>query len=73
MRRRGLTDESGLRGEVPDGNRDLLDDVLTHHLDVVLELGRDGNDGRSLSHRACGEGQQHSSMLGTLEASRPDC
>lgn len=33
-----LTDESGLGREVSDGHRDLFDDVLTNHLDVVLEL-----------------------------------
>ena len=48
-----LTDESGLGGEVSDGHRDLFDDVLTDHLDVVLELCRDRNDGSSLGHRAC--------------------
>lgn len=38
-RRCALTDESGLGDEVSDGNWDLLHDVLTDHLDVVLELG----------------------------------
>lgn len=32
------TDESGLRREVSDGHRDLFDDVLTNHFDVVLQL-----------------------------------
>ena len=58
-----LTDEPGLGGEIPHWDGDHLDDVLTHHLDVVLELGRDGDDGCSLGHCACREGQQHSSTL----------
>lgn len=33
-----LTDESGLGREVSDGHWDLFDDVLTNHLDVVLQL-----------------------------------
>lgn len=54
-----LTNESGFRGEVSDGHRDLFDDVLANHLDVVLELSRDGNDGRALRHRACGDAKAH--------------
>lgn len=48
-----LTDESGLRREVSDGHRDHFNDVLTNHLNVVLQLGWDGNDGSSLCHCAC--------------------
>ena len=33
-----LTDESGLGREVSDRHWDLFDDVLTNHLDVVLQL-----------------------------------
>lgn len=47
-----LTDEPGLGREVPHGHGNLFDDVFTDHLDVVLELGRDRNDGSSLSHGA---------------------
>ena len=39
-----LTNEPGLRREVPDRNRDLLSDVLADDFNVVLELGRDGDD-----------------------------
>lgn len=35
---RVLTDEPGLGDEVSDGHRDLFDDVLTNHLNVVLKL-----------------------------------
>lgn len=48
-----FTDESGLGGEVSNRNRDLFDDVFTNYLDVILKLGRDGNDGSALGHCAC--------------------
>lgn len=47
------TNESGLGDEVSDGDGNLLDDVFTHHLDVVLQLGGDGNDGGALGNRSC--------------------
>ena len=45
-------DELGLAGEVAHRNGHLLDQVLAYGLDVVLELGRDGYDGRLFGHRA---------------------
>lgn len=48
-----LTNESGLGCEISDGHGDHFDDVLTNHLDVVLQLGWDGNDGSALGHCAC--------------------
>ena len=48
-----LTDEPRLGGEISDGNRDGLCDVLTHDLNVVLELSRYGNDGSSFRNRTC--------------------
>ena len=35
------------------GGTYLVDDVLAHHVDVVLQLGRDGHDGGALSDGAC--------------------
>lgn len=43
-------DEPRLAGKISNGYRDILGDVFTHHLDVVLELGGDGDDGCSLSY-----------------------
>lgn len=48
-----LTNKSGLRREVPDGDGDLFHNVLANHLDVVLQLGGDGNDGSTLGYCAC--------------------
>ena len=45
------------RHKVPVGHRDLLDDVLAHGVDVVLELGGDGHDGRPLRDGALDEGR----------------
>lgn len=47
-------DESGLGHEVALGDGDLLGDVLAHHVDVELELRRDGNDGCTFRHSAWG-------------------
>ena len=44
-------DQSRVRGKVAHGDRDALNDVLVHGVDVVLELRRDGHDGRHLCHR----------------------
>lgn len=44
-----------LRGEVSQWDRDLLLDVLAHHLDVVLQLSRDGDDRRALGDSAFDE------------------
>ena len=41
-------DHVGGRREVTLGHRNLLADVLAHHVDVVLELRRDGNHGRAV-------------------------
>ena len=43
-------DDNHVRGrsEVTLGHRNLLADVLAHHVDVVLELRRDGNHGRAV-------------------------
>ena len=43
-------DEAGVGGEVTDGNRDVFDDVFVDCVDVVLELGGNGDDGGVLSH-----------------------
>lgn len=48
-----VTYESGLGGEISDGHWDLFDDVLTNHLNVVLKLSRDRNDGSSLCYCTC--------------------
>lgn len=37
-------DQAGVGGEVAIGDRDALDDVLVDGIDVVLELGRYGDD-----------------------------
>jgi hypothetical protein len=50
-------DEVGLGGEVPQRHRDLLLDVLAHHLDVVLELRGDGDDRRALRDGALDEAE----------------
>ncbi len=42
-------DQFGVGGEVTDGYGDALDDVLVHGVDVVFELGGDGDDGRGFS------------------------
>jgi hypothetical protein len=42
-------------GEVSQRNRNLLLDVLAHNLDVVLQLGRDGNNRRAFSDGALDE------------------
>lgn len=54
-----LTDESGLGDEVSDGHWDLFDDVLANHLNVVLQLCRDGNDGSALCDCACRRNMTH--------------
>ena len=50
-------DEVGFRGEISERNWDLFLDVFADHLDVVLQLGRDGNDGRALGDCALNETQ----------------
>lgn len=37
-------DHVGGGGEIPNGHRDLVDNVLTNHVDVILELGGDGDN-----------------------------
>ena len=44
-----------LGGEVPQRDRDLFLYVLAHHLDVVLQLRRDGNDRCALGDGAFDE------------------
>ena len=39
-------DETGIGGEVADGDRDALDDVLEYGVNVVFELSGYGDDGR---------------------------
>ena len=50
-------DEVGFRGEISERNWDVFLDVFADHLDVVLQLGRDGNDGRALGDCALNETQ----------------
>ena len=52
-------DQSRVRGEVPNGDRDPLDDVLVHRVDVVFQLRGDRNDGRRLCNRAWEEEEQN--------------
>lgn len=47
------TNEPGLWRKVSDWHWDFLDDVLAHHLNVVLELRWDGNDGSPLCNGTC--------------------
>lgn len=43
-------DHVGMGGEVADGDGDVGDDVLVDGIDVVLELGGDGDDGGAVGH-----------------------
>lgn len=49
-------DESRGRREVSDRNGDVLDNVLCHRVDVVPQLGRDGDDRRVAGDGTCEEG-----------------
>lgn len=65
-----LTDEPRLGDEVSDGDRNLLHDVLTNNLDVVLELRRDGNDGSALSNGSCRRNRTNVSRRNSLNVSK---
>lgn len=43
-------DQFGVGGEVTDGYGDALDDVLVHGVDVVFELGGNGDNGRGFGN-----------------------
>jgi hypothetical protein len=46
-------DEAGVGGEVAHGDRDVFDDVFIDGVDVVLQLGRDGDDGGVFGDGTC--------------------
>lgn len=46
-------DESGGALEVAPGHGNLMDNVLADEVDVVLQNGRDGNNGRGVGDSTC--------------------
>ena len=46
-------DEAGFRGEVTDGDGHVFHNILIDGVNVVLELGRDGDNRRVFGNSAC--------------------
>ena len=45
--------EPWVGGEIADGDRDSFDDVLVDSVNIILQLGRDRNDGGRFSDSSC--------------------